>query len=208
MALCSRLSSAVTSWSRLPRIASPFAPLVVRLTCRCSARCRLRSSAVATTSSTSTMPTVASWVPCTRESCTICVTSWVSRTASPWILPANRCTASVAGGLLGGLGQQRDGADGRLEFVGGVRHEVPCGRLHAQGRGAVVRDDQDDAAVVQLHHPDGQALARASRTRLVEVDRGGLVGAPDLPAPGRAARGSRPARPGPARRRWPVRWPR
>ena len=64
----------------------------------------------------------------------------------------------VLGPLLQGLGQQGHGADGGLELVGHVGHEVPAHVLQALGGGTVLNEDEDPAAPDGRHpHPEVEA---------------------------------------------------
>ena len=76
----------------------------------------------------------------------------------------------ILGGVLDRLGQQRDGADRRLELVRRVRHEVAAGRLDAERGRTIVRDDQG-ALGAQRDDADGQLQGGTPPPPLlVEVD--------------------------------------
>ena len=76
----------------------------------------------------------------------------------------------ILGGVLYGLGQQRDGADRGLQLVADIGHEVAAGLFDPPGSGLVV-GQHDDQIFVQRSNPDGEVgRGRLGSARELQLD--------------------------------------
>ena len=132
---------------RDPKTSSSWSPRVTRVMSLAAASMALVSTAAATTSSSRTCTGISSGSsPWRRDSSMICWTSRESRSLSVQH-PAGEALhgLGVVGGLVDRLGQQPDGADGGLELVAHVGHEVAAHGLDPALAGAVLDQRQHQA---------------------------------------------------------------
>ena len=171
MAFSRRACMAETSWRRSPTTATGGEGSCRTISMpRWSAVARTRSMASAMTRLTSTGSRGGASSDSMRERSRRSSMMRLTRKASLWMRPARRCATSASGSAIERLGQEAERADGRLELVAHVGHEVAADLLEPASLGDVLNEGDDPERpppVIDLARPH---LQRAPG-RSVEVER-------------------------------------